>query len=488
MSGDTMMSSDPIMTSKDLEVLEKAIDEIWDVTLRLGLDPFPTHFEIVPAAIMYEFGAYGVPGRFSHWTHGKAYQRMKMMYDYGLSKIYELVINTNPCYAFLLEGNSMLQNKLVAAHVLAHSDFFKNNLHFRHTSRQMMEMASINAERIRSYEYRHGRREVEEFLDRVLCIEEHVDPNLSMRPKEWDREKDKEKEERAGALHEGSYGDLFRLEQAQETPHEGEQPGKHRKFPSEPEKDLLLFIAEHAGDLEEWQRDIIHIVRNEQLYFVPQMLTKIMNEGWASYWHRAVMHELDLPSDEYIQFANLNSAVTAPSSHQVNPYYVGLKIFESIKERWDNPTEEEIRELGRQPGQGLAKLFEVRELDSDVSFLRNYLSKELVDELDLYIYKREGDQWVIVEKDWGKIRDMLVASMTNFGVPYIVVEDGDYRRNRELLLKHSYEGQELDLKYAERTLQAVFDLWGRPVHIETVVDDRKLLITFDGQRPTQTYI
>ncbi len=478
------MSSEPIMSGKDLNELEEAIERIWDIALKLGLDPFPTHFEILPAPIMYEFGAYGLPGRFSHWTHGKAYQRMKMMYDYGLSKIYELVINTNPCYAFLLEGNNTLQNKLVAAHVLAHSDFFKNNLHFRHTSRQMMEVASINAERIRGYEFNHGRREVEEFLDRVLCIEEHVDPNLSMRRKEWEPER----EEGPSRSPESRYEDLFKLERTEDASHEEEQPARHKKVPAEPEKDLLLFIAEHAVDLDEWQRDIIHIVRAEQLYFVPQMMTKVMNEGWASYWHRCIMHELDLSSEEYVHFANLNSAVTAPSSHQINPYYVGLKIFESIKERWDNPTEQEVRELGRQPGQGLAKMFEVRELDSDVSFLRNYLTKELVNDLDLYIYKREGDQWVIVEKDWQKIRDMLVSSMTNFGAPYIVVEDGDYRRNRELYLKHCHEGQELDLKYAERTLQAVYDLWGRPVHIETVVDDRKLLISFDGQRPTQTYL
>jgi len=480
------MSSEPIMSGRELGELERAIEEIWNAALRLGLDPFPTHFEIVPAAIMYEFGAYGLPGRYSHWTHGKAYQRMKMMYDYGLSKIYELVINTNPCYAFLLEGNNPLQNKLVAAHVLAHSDFFKNNLHFRHTSRQMLEVASINAERIRRYEFKHGRREVEEFLDRVLCIEEHVDPNLSMRRKEWDEDRDRE--DRRVQEPTSPYDDLFKLDERGQQSLGEEAPARHRKIPPEPEKDILLFIAEHAADLEEWQRDIIHIVRAEQLYFVPQMMTKVMNEGWASYWHREIMHQLDLTEDEHIQFANLNAAVTAPSAHQINPYHVGLKIFESIKERWDNPTEEEMRELGRQPWQGLAKIFEVRELESDVSFLRNYLTKELVDELDLYIYKREGDQWVIVEKDWQKIRDMLVASMTNFGVPYIVVEDGDYRRNRELYLRHCYEGQELDLRYAERTMQAIYDLWGRPVHVETVVDGRKMLISFDGQKATQIYI
>jgi stage V sporulation protein R len=471
-----------ISGNKELRELERAIEEIWEIALRLGLEPFPTHFEMVPAAIMYEFGAYGIPGRYSHWTHGKAYQRMKMSYDYGLSKIYELVINTNPCYAFLMEGNSQLQNKLVAAHVLAHGDFFKNNLHFRHTSRQMLEGASVNAERIRGYEFRHGRKEVEEFLDRVLCIEEHVDPNLSLRRKEWEADGEEHKPSHV----ETPYDDIFALETDAE-PKAEEEPAHRHKVPIEPEKDLLLFIAEHAADLEEWQRDIIQIVRREQLYFVPQMMTKVMNEGWASYWHREIMHELALTEDEFVQFANLNAGVLAPSAHQINPYYVGVKIWESIKSRWDNPTEDERRELGRSGNEGLAKMFEVREVDSDVSFLRNYLTRDLVHELDLYIYKREGDQWVVVEKDWEKIRDMLVASMTNFGVPYIVVEDGDYHHNRELFLRHSFEGQELDMKYAEKTMQAVYELWNRPVHLETVMEERKLLLSFDGEHHTQTY-
>ena len=118
--------------------LESAIGEVWEIAQRFGLDPFPVHFELVPASIMYEFGAYGLPGRFSHWTHGKAYQQIKTMYDYGLSKIYELVINSNPSYAFLLENNSVLQNKVVAAHVLGHSDFFKHNVYLGHTSREML--------------------------------------------------------------------------------------------------------------------------------------------------------------------------------------------------------------------------------------------------------------------------------------------------------------------------------------------------------------
>src|SRR5215213_9432731 len=153
--------------------LEEAIGEIWEISQRCGLDPFPVHFEMVPATIMYEFGAYGVPGRFSHWTHGRAYQQIKTMYDYGLSRIYELVINADPAYAFLLENNSVLQNKLVVAHVLGHTDFFKHNAFFKQTSRQILETASVHAERLRAYEFEHGRDAVEELLDAILSIQEH---------------------------------------------------------------------------------------------------------------------------------------------------------------------------------------------------------------------------------------------------------------------------------------------------------------------------
>src|SRR5690348_2778018 len=158
------------MTPTTTRDIEAAMREIWDVAVRLGIDPFPTHFEVVPSNIMYELGAYGIPARFSHWTHGKAYWHMKTMYDYGLSKIYELVINTDPSLAFLLESNSLLENKMVIAHVLGHTDFFKHNMYFDHTSRQMVESASLNAERIARYEFEHGTLAVEKFLDAALCV------------------------------------------------------------------------------------------------------------------------------------------------------------------------------------------------------------------------------------------------------------------------------------------------------------------------------
>src|SRR5215831_2708226 len=163
------------MIDKEIKELERALERIWEIGTRSGLDPFPTHFEIVPATVMYEIGSYALPGRYSHWTFGKAYHRMKTMYDFGLSKIYEVVINTNPAYGFLLETNSPVQNKLVIAHVLGHVDFFRNNVYFSRTNRRMVESVSTHAQRMMEYEFQYGRRTVEEFLDAVLAIEEHID-------------------------------------------------------------------------------------------------------------------------------------------------------------------------------------------------------------------------------------------------------------------------------------------------------------------------
>ena len=877
--------------------LGDAIEKIWDIARRMNLDPYPVNFELVPATSMYEFGSYGLPGRFSHWSRGKAYYRMKTDYDYGLSKIYELVVNTNPSYAFLMEQNDLLQNKVVVAHVLGHTDMFKNNIYFQRTPPNMIDKVSVNADRIRKYEYEHGAHEVERFLDAVLAIEEHIDPNFRIR--HLDAKEAEERRKSGATPRETGYEDLWGIEERAAVRRQAEEAeqfrARARRFPPEPEKDILLFLAEHAPDLEPWQRDILLIVREEMQYFVPQMQTKVLNEGWAcltgnslvltehgllpfkslharlaagqqiavvsgqgtqnqvvdrhvrrdaatvrlrtrrglvvegaeehrlsighdqwvalkdiqvgqiiplsvgdnvwptelvpipaierehtasvsdvateagvsehtvyrvmsgkttygadrvaaaietvgyqfgregkpqhggrlpilapthvtedyaaflgyligdgnihtskqaigyttgdrelvdhyanlvkslfsiepkvfwddrtingkggrwrvvfysanvlallkslgidlhakartkaipnvvlqspkhvvstflrayfdcdgcastkhgvilstfsdeiaqalqvlllnygilsrrhgpnvgirgraaavyeqeigfrltrkranlrtyieghkwflaekptdrvvsiehdvadvyditvderhqyvaggmlhhnSYWHVHIMRELDLTDAEYTAFAQMNAGVLAPNRMHINPYHVGYHILEDIERRWDNPTEEEQAKLGRQPGQGRAKIFEVRETENDISLLRNYLTKELVEELDLYLYRKEGDQWVIVEKNWEKVRDGIVGGMTNFGYPYLTVNDSDFNRNTELLLRHHVEGErELDIPYAEKTLEYVYRIWSRPVHLETIMDERPVRLSYNGEKHSQ---
>lgn len=471
------------MNEQNRKDLEYAISEITEIAKGFGLDFYPMRYEICPADIIYTFGAYGMPTRFSHWSFGKQFHKMKLHYDLGLSKIYELVINSNPCYAFLLDSNTLIQNKLIVAHVLAHCDFFKNNVRFQNTKRDMVESMAATAERIRQYEILYGKNEVESFLDAVLAIEEHIDPSL-MRPKlAWSME-DLEEEEETQKNSSSPYDDLWNLDDRNKKPVERKFT---KKFPPQPEKDILLFIESYSRELKEWQRDILTMMREEMLYFWPQLETKIMNEGWASYWHQRILREMDLTSGEAIEFAKLNAGVVQPSKTGINPYYLGIKIFEDIEERYNDPTEE-MKRRGVKPGSGREKMFEVREIESDISFLRNYLTKDLVMREDMYLFQKQGKEYKVVDKTWENVRDQLVGMRVNGGFPYITVNDGDYLKNGELYLKHWYEGIELDLKYLEKVLPYIHQLWGRATHMETVIEGRNMLFTYDGKGIHRKYL
>ncbi|HEY4554724.1 MAG TPA: SpoVR family protein [Bacillaceae bacterium] len=466
----------------DAKELEYAIAEITEIAAGLGLDFYPMRYEVCPADIIYTFGAYGMPTRFSHWSFGKQFFKMKLHYDFGLSKIYELVINSNPCYAFLLDSNTLIQNKLIVAHVLAHCDFFKNNARFKNTKRDMVESMAATAERVRQYEIEYGKKEVEEFLDAVLAIEEHIDPSLLRPALSWTKEEEEWEEDLPPST---PYDDLWNLDS--QSKRKAERRKRKKKFPPQPEKDLMLFIEQHSRELSDWQRDIMTMVREEMLYFWPQLETKIMNEGWASYWHQRIIREMDLTSAEAIEFAKLNAGVVQPSRTTINPYYLGLKIFEDIEERYNNP-DEEMRKQGVEPNSGKEKIFEVREIESDISFLRNYLTKDLVTREDMYLFQKQGRDYKVVDKEWTRVRDQLVNMRVNGGFPYITVNDGDFMKNGELYLKHWYEGVELDLKYLEKVLPYIHRLWGRTVHMESTVDNRQMVFSYDGRSVQRKFL
>ncbi|GLF83130.1 stage V sporulation protein R [Bacillus safensis] len=469
------------MSVSEKRLLQRAIDEITEIAEGFGLDFYPMRYEICPAEIIYTFGAYGMPTRFSHWSFGKQFHKMKLHYDLGLSKIYELVINSNPCYAFLLDNNTLVQNKLIVAHVLAHCDFFKNNCRFQNTKRDMVESMSAAAERIKEYEHIHGTKEVESFLDAVLAIQEHIDPSLVRSKLSWNM--DDEESEDDKPKRQTPYDDLWGMDE----PKTREKKKTVKQFPPKPEKDLLLFIEAHSRELEPWQRDVLTMLREEMLYFWPQLETKIMNEGWASYWHQRIMRELDLDSSESIEFAKLNAGVVQPSKTGINPYYLGLKIFEDIEERYNNPCEE-LKKAGVKEGSGRSKMFEVREIESDISFIRNYLTKDLVMKEDLYLFQKQGRDYKVIDKEWKAVRDQLVSMRVNGGFPYLTVIDGDYLKNNELYIKHWYEGIELDLKYLEKVLPYLYQLWGRSVHIESVLEGKEVMFSYDGKGVHRKYL
>ncbi|MEP0767432.1 MAG: SpoVR family protein [Fimbriimonadia bacterium] len=478
------------MTQAEREELNRWLDAIYEKALEMGLDPFPVHFEVVPDHVIYELGAYGLPARFSHWTFGRDYHRMKTSYEYNLTRIYEIIFNTDPSQAFLLDSNSMLSHKLVAAHCYGHSDFFKNNTYFQHTDRSMIERARLHAERIRKYQMEHGPEVVERFLDAAMSIQEHLDPAKMSRPNAQPVAEPKENEQPPR----GPYDDIWYVVEEKPAP-----PAREQRFPPEPEKDLLLFLRDYARDLEPWQRDCLEILRDEMLYFLPQMRTKIMNEGWASYWHEKILESLPLTSEEHLEFRRMHSAVLSPGgSVHLNPYYVGYQIFKDIERRWngepDPDGEPEEDWLGntieRPTGQGRERIFQSRLEDDDQSFLGKYLTAGLCKRMDLFTYKMEeinGEMvWVVQETDWRKVRDALVAQMTNLGAPYVTVEDGDFEHRGELLLRHHYDGRPLDFDYTARTLRNLAYIWGRPVHVDTVSNDEPVRISCDGENITQT--
>lgn len=481
--------------------LDSALDHISEIAKEFKLDPFPTEFDVVPPHVIYTIGSYGLPNRFSHWSYGRDYWKMKTSYDYGLSRIYEVVINSDPSQAFLLENNPPIENKVVMAHVLGHTDFFKNNHLFKGTRRDMPELASLHAQRLLTYENTQGKEKVEKVLDAVLAIQEHIDPHRPDRPyreeelREW---KDEWKKRKKPIEAKGEFVDLF---QATEV----EKPDTRREvFPPDPDKDLLGIIRNHAPYLEEWERDAVDIVRNESQYFYPQYRTKIMNEGWASYWHLRIMREMSnrdlITPAEDEHFMKMHAGVIQPNPEQINPYYLGLKMFEYIEEYHNGKLTEQENKWLKDNGYpvypkfegnfkdspGLKKIREVMQDNDDQSFIRNYFNKITADRMNMYIYETEeltnGSYTYVKDKGWMEIRDKLVESMDNCGNPYLVSTDIDYKQKQELYIKHNYDGQELEAQYVEKTLPYIQSLWRKPVHIETQTETRgKTVYSFDGK-------
>src|SRR5437588_986831 len=265
-------------------------EEIEGYARGYGLDFFETIFEVVDADDLNEIAAYGgFPTRYPHWSFGMAFEELKKSYDYGLSKIYEMVINNDPCYAYLMRSNHDVDQKLVMAHVYGHCDFFKNNAYFAHTSRKMMDEMANHGMRIRRYAEKYGEDEVETFLDKCMSVDDLIDMHsVAIRRREEVSRYDfapKEEEENKGTRFKSkdymdAYINPLAALKAEEEERKKLMEQAARNFPERPEKDVLLFLIEHAP-LKPWQRDVLSIVRDEAYYFAPQGMTKVLNAGWA---------------------------------------------------------------------------------------------------------------------------------------------------------------------------------------------------------------
>ena len=476
--------------SANVEELAVWDDRIRELVERFKLRCYPQEFEVCDHNEMLGYMAYtGMPAHYAHWSYGKSYERQKTMYDYGVSGLpYEMVINTNPCLAYLMRDNSLLLQVLTIAHVYGHNDFFANNFTFTTgtDAKHAFEMFKNGGNRIASYieDPSIGIEAVESMIDHAHAICYQRSRNLAIKQLSDD-------EQRARAW-----------ERAQPAPDPWRDIHPEREYiqpdlsktPAEPQENLLQFISRYNPYLPEWQRDILEIVDKQTQYFMPQMETKIMNEGWASYWHHKILNELKLPQGMHLEFLVRHNQVLRPHPGGLNPYHLGFVMWHDIERRWNagdtgkewSDDEPQIASSSQDENDtpGRKKIFEVRESDRDQSFLRRFLTQELMEELNLFQHDRRGKERVVTklpdQENWKDVRDTLIKGVGTGSIPVIKVEDADFGRNRTLYLKHYHDGRDLQLEYADHTLKHVTRLWEREVVLETIINGKGSLLKIVG--------
>jgi stage V sporulation protein R len=387
------------------------------------------------------------------------------------------------------------------AHVYGHCDFFKNNFWFSQTNRKMMDDMANHGNRVRRYMDEVGVDEVEEFIDACLSIEDLIDihsPFIRRRDEKsrYDFHEDPKEDDDGGPprFRAKNYMDSFinppgKLAAAARELEERKREVK--PIPERPERDVMLFVLEHAR-LNAWQTDVLSIIRDEAYYFAPQGQTKIMNEGWASYWHSTIMTRQGLTAADVVNYCDHHSGTLASSPTSLNPYKLGIELFRDIEDRWNRGAfgkeydecddYAKRRDWNTDAGLGREKIFQVRKVHNDLTFIDEFLTLDFVREHRLFKfgYNQSTEYYEIETREFPKVKQQLLANLTNLGRPQIAVRDGNYKNRGELFLEHSFTGVELEMNYARDTLRNLQRLWGRPVHLETVLEEIQTVLSFDG--------
>ena len=468
-----------MMSFDELEQWDNKILELVD---QYGLHCYPQEFEICDHFEMLGYMSYsGMPSRYPHWSFGKSYEREKTMYDYGVGGLpYEMVINSNPCLAYLMRDNTDLLQILTIAHVYGHNDFFANNFTFTSSidAQYSLEMFKNHADRVRSYieDPSIGIEKVERIIDAAHSLRFQRSRNLAT--KKLTRGQLQQRRWEAAQPRSDEFSDL-------QTAPEYKSP-EMSKVPLEPEQNLLQFIASHNPFLSPWERDLLAIVDLEAQYFIPQIETKIMNEGWASYWHYTILNNLNLSQGHHLEFLVRHNQVLRPTPGGLNPYHLGFILWHDIERRWNEgdtgmefqETEDiDIEGLPENETPGRKKIFQIRESDRDSSFLRRFLTEEIMRELDMFQHEKRGKERVVTkvsdEDSWKTVKETLLRNVGMGSFPVLYIHDADYGGNRSLFVVHEHEGRDLQLEYAEQTMKHLQTLWGKDVVLETVVNSKK---------------
>lgn len=613
--------------------LQRPVAEARALAERLGLEPTPINYWIVDHDEMNQLIAYGgFQERYPHWRWGMKYDKQRKQDQYLGGKAFEIVNNDSPAHAFLQQSNTLADQKAVITHVEAHADFFANNEWFGmfpDGDSGATAMLSQHANRIRSIMDRPDvdRDRVERWIDNILSLADTIDQHRSF-SRELNREEPDTDSDIAKQLDQLDLDDEVRETVFDDEWLESQQSEDDELDTVAPESDVLAFLREYgkqydesndrAVEFEDWQQEIIEILRTEAYYFAAQRMTKVLNEGWASYWESIMMAgENFAAGDEFVTYADhMSQVLGAPG---LNPYKLGYELwqyvenqanrrevlehllrvkgitwrnlkdavdFDAVLEQLEPPEplvtvdldtikqlpdqyvdqdaltqaregnidvdtypwkvltyeglahrhysltkpqnrqflsnckQDELERIGRylfdvdrydsveeaiadvDVAAGWDRMREVRASHNDVTFLDEYLTPEFVEANDYFTYEhsRASEGPRVASVDPMDVKRKLLLQFTNFGKPTIIAEDGNYNNRNELLLAHKYNGIMLDIDQARRVLERAFELWGRPVHLKTIIkevsdhdlevarrrnrepepEESGLLITYDG--------
>jgi stage V sporulation protein R len=473
------------------ELVERYHDVIRATAQRYKLDTYPNQLEIITAEQMMDaYASVGMPVNYRHWSYGKEFISTEKNYKRGhMGLAYEIVINSNPCISYLMEENTMAMQALVIAHAAyGHNSFFKGNYLFRMwtDASSIIDYLVYAKNYVADCEERHGIDAVEELLDSCHALMNHgVDryrrPSRKSLAQELAERKDRE------AYAQQQVNDLWRT--LPKRAEKADAAAAAKRFPDEPQENLLYFMEKNAPLLEPWQREIVRIVRKVAQYFYPQRQTQVMNEGWATFWHHRILNTMyddgHLTDGVMIEWLTSHTNVVYQprvgerAYSGINPYALGFAMYTDIKRICDAPTDEDREWFPNIAGKPwLEVLDHAMRNFKDESFVGQYLSPKLMRELRLFaITDDENDDELEVsaihdDAGYKRVREAL-SRQYDLGSrePNIQVWNVNVRGDRALTLRHTqHNSRPLD-DSAREVLRHVARLWGFPVHLESVDGD-----------------
>lgn len=481
----------PISTGAEwtFELIEAYDREIGRIAGEYGLDTYPNQIEVITSEQMMDaYASVGMPLNYHHWSYGKQFVQTEQQYKRGqMGLAYEIVINSDPCIAYLMEENTMTMQALVIAHACyGHNSFFKGNYLFRTwtDASAIIDYLVFAKQYIAKCEERHGLEEVEAILDSCHALMNYG-VNRYQRPQPLTTEEEKERQNAREEYTQRHINELWNTIPRKAESENVELP----RFPLEPEENILYFIEKHAPLLEPWQREVIRIVRKISQYFYPQKQTQVMNEGWACFWHYTLLHTMfdeGLVTDGFMmEFLHSHSSVVyqppfdSPYFSGINPYTLGYNMMQDIRRICQNPTDEDrewFPELAGKPW--LDAMQDAMRNYKDESFILQFLSPHLIRELKLFSILDDSEKPTLKvsaihnESGYHKIREEL-SSQYNLGnrEPNIQVYNVDVRGNRSLTLRHFMHNDQPLGEDTNEVLKHIHRLWGFDVHLESVTPD-----------------